>query len=406
MKALTYVKVGVLLVVTFSLNGCKKDDDKTKSDEIIIETANYYVSPSGDDDNPGTEDKPLKTWQKAIDVAVAGNLIYLRGGTYYTDTTRQDAVSIKKSGLSDQMIRLWAYPNEKPILQCGGRNLTGIRMEGNYWHFKGFEITGVKQTEGKISRGFIAVNSNSNIYEMLNIHHNGGPGFAINNNSDNNLVLNCDFHNNYDPFDDGGNADGMSIAFIPKNVTNKIKGCRFWNNSDDGVDLWKNEGTVYIDSCWAWHNGYIPGTETAAGNGQGIKFGRTDLESDPTPQRIVTNCKSFFNRVNGYDQNSGNIIIEMRNNVAYKNLKYGFFMYKDLPLKHILDGNTAIENYSQTDIKGQSSINAEAVQTNNSWQNNITSASIFESVDATGIDGPRNPDGSLPDKRFLKKGSK
>jgi hypothetical protein len=397
----------LLRAKTDSVQIISNNTDSSKLDQQIytttstLETANYYVSPTGSDSNPGTITKPFKTWQKAIDVAVAGNLIYLRGGTYTTDATKLDAISIKKSGSAGKLIRVWAYPNEIPILKCGGSNLSGIRLEGNYWHFKGFEITNLKQTQGKISKTFVSVNSSNNIYELLNIHHNGGPGFLINNNSGGNLVLNCDFHDNYDPYDNGGNADGMSIGFIPKGLANRIKGCRFWNNSDDGVDLWKNEGTVYIDSCWAWHNGFIPGTETGVGNGNGYKFGRTDLVPETRPQRIVRNCKSFLNRNNGFDQNNGNIIMEMRHNVAYKNGRYGFFFYS-LPLAHILEDNVAIDNYSTSKLSSQYVVNTQCVQTYNSWQKSITSSSIFISIDPKGVDGPRNANGSLPYVSFLK----
>lgn len=382
------------------INDSTKIADQVSLTKSTIEQANYYVSPYGSDYNPGTITKPFKTWQKAIDVAVSGNLIYLRGGVYKTDITKTDAILIRKNGGYGKLIRLWAYPNEKPVLQCGGKNLSGIRLEGNYWHFKGFEITGLTQTQGKISRALVANNSSGNTFELLNIHHNGGPGLVISNNSKTNLVLNCDFHHNYDPYDNGGNADGMSIANIPKGYTNRIKGCRFWNNSDDGVDLWMNEGTVYIDSCWSWHNGYIPNTETASGNGIGFKFGRTSLTPDTKPQRYVNNCKSFFNRGNGYDQNSANVIMEFRNNVAYKNMKYGFYLYS-LPLQHIFVGNVAIDNNSTSGIKYQYVTNTLCSQTNNSWQKSLTSSSIFTSITPTGIDGPRKSDGSLPYISFL-----
>ena len=42
----------------------------------------FYVSPSGSDSNPGTIDKPFKTWQKLSSVLKAGDTGYIRGGTY------------------------------------------------------------------------------------------------------------------------------------------------------------------------------------------------------------------------------------------------------------------------------------------------------------------------------------
>jgi len=46
------------------------------------DAATYYVSPSGSNSNPGTLAAPFATLQKAHDVAVAGDTIWVRGGTY------------------------------------------------------------------------------------------------------------------------------------------------------------------------------------------------------------------------------------------------------------------------------------------------------------------------------------
>ncbi len=48
--------------------------------------ASYYVSPSGSDSNDGaTPERPLRTIQKAVDVAQAGSTVRLASGTYLQD---------------------------------------------------------------------------------------------------------------------------------------------------------------------------------------------------------------------------------------------------------------------------------------------------------------------------------
>ncbi len=47
-----------------------------------ISVTNYYVSPTGNDLNPGTLDQPFATIQKAANVATEGSTIYIRGGVY------------------------------------------------------------------------------------------------------------------------------------------------------------------------------------------------------------------------------------------------------------------------------------------------------------------------------------
>ena len=54
----------------------------------------------------------------------------------------------------------------------------------------------------------------------------------------NNLVLNCDAYNNFDPVSEngtGGNVDGFGGHPASASYTgNVFKGCRAWYNSDDG----------------------------------------------------------------------------------------------------------------------------------------------------------------------------
>jgi hypothetical protein len=45
-------------------------------------SATYYVSTTGNDGNPGTMAQPWRTIQHGIDVAVAGDTVFIRGGIY------------------------------------------------------------------------------------------------------------------------------------------------------------------------------------------------------------------------------------------------------------------------------------------------------------------------------------
>ena len=44
--------------------------------------SSYYVSPAGSDSNAGTSAAPFKTIQRAANLAVAGDLVNVRAGTY------------------------------------------------------------------------------------------------------------------------------------------------------------------------------------------------------------------------------------------------------------------------------------------------------------------------------------
>src|SRR3989338_6190346 len=73
-----------------------------------------YVSPQGNDDQTGdTEDRALKTIQKAVDIAQPGESVYLLPGVY-----RQDVIS-KRSGFIDRPITI---KGAKEALVKGGGN--------------------------------------------------------------------------------------------------------------------------------------------------------------------------------------------------------------------------------------------------------------------------------------------
>jgi hypothetical protein len=70
------------------------------------------------------------------------------------------------------------------------------------------------------------------------------PGIFITSGADN-LVLNCDSHHNYDPLEDGGNADGFGCHSAGEG--NVLRGCRAWENSDDGFDLINAAGACVVE---------------------------------------------------------------------------------------------------------------------------------------------------------------
>ena len=71
----------------------------------------YYVSTAGSDSNAGTMAAPWATLQKGINTAVAGDTVYIRGGTYKITTPANSGagVNFSKSGTSDtSRIKYWA----------------------------------------------------------------------------------------------------------------------------------------------------------------------------------------------------------------------------------------------------------------------------------------------------------
>ena len=367
-----------------------------------VPAARFYIAPNGSDNNNGNIEHPFATLNKAWTVVSPGDLIYMRGGTYAFRT--QQYLS-GKSGTSNNLIKVWAYPGETPIL-TKGENYThlyyrgGCYFSGDYVHFKGLDISGFTQENSHVWNGLLIIDSNHNIFERLNVHHNGG-GLYIQGKSTNNLVLNSDFHHNYDPFTHGGNADGVDLGYIASGSTNTVRGCRAWWNSDDGFDTWSNDGLVVLENNWSWYNGYLPDTLTPSGNGTGFKLGLSAV--NPTVLlRILRNNVAFKNREHGYDKNGAQVRMEFVNNIAYDNGGDGFHV--DNPGSHTFKNNISYNNHRHQVIISAGSISAHnsaggAGELNN-WTKNVSDAD-FLSISPTGVDGARRSDGRLPALKFL-----
>ncbi len=103
----------------------------------------FYVSTTGNDLNPGTLDEPWKTIQHAANRALAGDTVYIRGGTYH------EAVTIVGTGSqSSGALVFQSYPGEQAIIDGTSVPWPGMRLRGlvsllnehNYVIVEGLEV--------------------------------------------------------------------------------------------------------------------------------------------------------------------------------------------------------------------------------------------------------------------------
>src|SRR5262245_15500742 len=388
------------------------------------QAATYYVAPGGSDTAAGSQTAPWATIARAQMGAAAGDTVYFRGGTYSysagtsacsSQTATINAIVLNKSGQAGRLIQYWAYPGDVPVFDFAGIKdscrVKGFDVTGSYIHLKGLEAKGVPQNNNLNHESWgIWISGSNNLFELLDTHHHMGPGLFIQGGS-NNLVLNCDSHDNYDPMTSNGagqSADGFGAH--EGGTGNVFRGCRAWWNSDDGYDLIHAQSAVTIENCWAWYSGYLPGTmtRTAAGNGNGIKGGGFDLP--PTrvpaspPSHTVRNCLSFMNINNGFDANFEPVANRWYNNTAYMN-GANFNMHGTLA-----DGTTANVGILRNNIAFSGTALASGTGSMvdtayNSWDTALgvsVSSADFQSTSIAGMDGPRQADGSLPCLPFMR----
>jgi len=363
------------------------------------EMAKYYVATNGNDNNPGTNiAQPYATLSRAASNAVAGDLVYVRGGTYAVSSK----ISLNKIASSAQPIRIRAYPGETPVLNCSGESTgtDGISISGDYYQLHGLVITNAGHNS-------IVISGSNNLVELCvslgarntGFHITGGNGGTATPSS--NVFLNCDSVRSYDsPV--GGNADGFTAKWSlgPGNV---FSGCRAWENSDDNWDLWMGTQPVLITNCWAFRaatNVWDSSNTNFNGNGNGFKLGGSGTA---TPHKLV-NCLSFGNRTWGVDQNNNAAGQTVDQNTVWNNgsgainLNHLGSQYGTLQSSHVVRNNVAIGAVA---IGGT---NATApLELSNTWQVlPDVNPNDFLSTDYTWAMGPRRDDGSLPETPFLR----
>jgi parallel beta-helix repeat protein len=241
----------------------------------------YYVAPTGGSDSAaGTEAAPFATLGKAQSVASAGDTVLIRGGRFTFSGSGTVGVSFTKSGTASASINYFAYPGEVPVFDLTNltpsNRVTGLDVHCSYIHLRGLEVMGVHQYQSGSDSWGVRIQGSGNVLENLNVHNNDAPGIFITSGA-NNLVLNCDSHNNYDYLESGGSGDGFGCH--SSGGGNILRGCRAYDNSDDGFDFINASGTCKVEDSFSFRNGWVPPDSThgtpgaAAGNGAGFKAG-------------------------------------------------------------------------------------------------------------------------------------
>jgi hypothetical protein len=355
-----------------------------------------YVSPAGIATNTGVSIGAPTTLQQAINLSAAGTIIYIRGGTYAFTT--KISIPSSKTGQANGLVKLWAFPGDpRPKFDFSAMTVSssnrGIELAASYWHVKGIDIY-------KAGDNGLNVSGSNNIIEFCSFSENGDTGLQMGGGASNNSVINCDSYFNVDPTQ--GNADGFAVK-LDVGTGNSFKGCRAWQNSDDGWDGYmrpSDDVSTTLDNCWAFKNGYLKdGTVAVSGNGNGFKMGGSDAK-DLRHNFTLTHCLAFQNKVRGFDQNNNRGSIILYNCTSWNNgQNYGM---NSSGVTLATDKVMILKNCISLTTTSSNAFNTVAQFAANSWSSGFSvSAADFQSIDPTPAFGPRNADGSLPNIPFL-----
>ena len=393
--------------------------DFTVSYKAYGEAGNsIYVAADGSASGNGTKEKPLDVYT-AVKYVQAGQTIVITEGTY--NLSRTIKVERGINGTSDNMIYMVADPeaSSRPVFDFGGK-CAGMVLAGDYWYFKGFDVTGSADAQKGIQ-----VAGDHNTLDQIETYRNGNTGLQISRylTTDEfedwpsyNLILNCSSYENADKgYED---ADGFAAKLTVGNG-NVFDGCIAHHNADDGWDLFAKVqtgsiGKVTIRNCVAYKNGYVTGDdgkEIDAGNGNGFKMGGDSMSG----YHELHNSIAFFNKAKGIDSNSCPDI-QVFDSISFNNESYNVAFYTNSAVNTDYKADGVIsyrtENMDQTEnLKGKGTQDSSRIygETNFYWdvtshtsvnsKGATVSSDWFESLDFTGIE--RNADGTVNTHGFL-----
>ncbi|MFE3850405.1 right-handed parallel beta-helix repeat-containing protein [Streptomyces griseorubiginosus] len=349
------------------------------------------VATNGNDSAPGTLAQPLRTVQRAVDLAKPGDTITVRAGTY----ALTDNITIATSGTASQPISLGAYQGERVVIDgeqlaashtpVGGSipraERGAIHQEASYWRISDLEI--VNGPYGVYCDGCVG-----NVFARLKAHDNYESGFQLQGASSDNQILNLDSWANRDPRKNGESADGLAIK-EGSGAGNVVRGARLWNNVDDGFDAWKFTSPILIENTLAYGNGFNRWNfPDFAGDGNGFKLGGGTPA--PAVAHTVRNSIAFKNAAHGLTDNGNTGALVLTRNSTWANGGTGFDA-------DVSGGKARLSaNLSVADPKA-AALGSATVSSGNSWDLGGTwNAASVLSTDPAAVTGPRATDGSLP----------
>jgi hypothetical protein len=251
----------------------------------------HYVSVTGSDENPGTEELPWRTVQHAIDVLDPGERAYVRDGTYNENVLYDPPGGHGNYGTWLQPITVENYPGERPVLQP---SLTSpsypLRMKGAYFRF----------------RGFVIENAPPGREELVNVYVTSASGGADAHHIE---LSGCEVRN-------AQSASGMFIGRRAHHV--QIIGNYVHDNNEIG---YQHQG-IYLESDDSLIANNVTYNHT---NGFGIQV-RTDASTGPR-RVVVVNNTTAHNSLGGIVLEHTAIDTKIVNNIAAFNAGSGIRGY-------------------------------------------------------------------------------
>lgn len=192
----------------------------------------YFVSPNGNDLNPGTFNQPWRTIGKAARSVLPGDTVYVRAGIY------MEAVSLNISGTQQNPIKFLAYPGETPVIDGENRLPSSydglLYIKGDWIQISGFEVR---------NSAYIGVqlHGQHDTADAVYSHNNQKTGIWVQ--GDYGTVENSRLWQN-------GLASGSAALSTARDENNGttdygvLRNNTVWENKGIGIDSYESNGTI------------------------------------------------------------------------------------------------------------------------------------------------------------------
>ncbi len=162
----------------------------------IANAKNYYVSPNGNDLNTGiTQNTPYRTIQKAADLTLPGDTVFVMNGTF---TTSSSFLTVNRSGTSTEWIVYQALKGHSPKVKVSGSVWATVTISADYIVFEGIELEGDLQNLNLADAEDAEAHAENggNDWNRYAIYNNSGITLGGNSSLGNHhmIVRNCRIH--------------------------------------------------------------------------------------------------------------------------------------------------------------------------------------------------------------------
>jgi len=223
---------------------------------LKVSSTNIYVAKTGTNSNTGTLNSPILTIQKGLNVAKAGDTVFVKGGIY------QEYVLFPKNGNKGKPIVLKNYAKDTVTI------------------------------DAQNTRVFCVNADEKNYISIIGINCNNANNYAIRfRNCSNVIIENCRVSSSTK----SASAEAIIITKKKKKTNYIIKNC-YTNNASDGICIWGEVTNVLIQNCETENSFY-----------SGISVHAIPDDSIVSPHQII---------IDGvYSHNNGSAGIGVRNTV-------------------------------------------------------------------------------------------